>query len=339
MKGRRHVRQAAWRCAITLTVAVAAFVPGEAYLKFGADLGDRRVELKWDRMPVRYYVSDRDPAVPADALRAAVDVSFVNWASVPRSSLTFQNAGFVGARPSDEDGMSTLGFENRPDLDRVLGTTSLTIDETTGAIVEADVIFNTAFPWSTAAGGESGRYDLESIALHEIGHLLGLGHSAIGETELRAGGGRRVLATASAMFPIAFSPGSIAGRILRPDDQAGLADVYSAPSYMSDTGSISGRITKGGRGLYGAHVVAFNTQTGTLVGNFALDDDGNFAIGGLEPGLYVVRAEPLDDADTTSFFPASRQVDVDFRVTYLDRLAVVPKGGNAGSFEIKVAAK
>ncbi len=46
-------------------------------------------------------------------------------------------------------------------------------------------------------------FDLQSIALHEIGHLHGLAHSAMGETELRAGG-RRVIAAEAVMFPIAF---------------------------------------------------------------------------------------------------------------------------------------
>ena len=98
-----------------------------------------------------------------------------------------------------------LGFQNRPDLDRTLAATNFFIDTTTGEIVESDIFFNSSFTWSTADAGITGRFDVGSIAQHEIGHLLGLSHSALGETELRAGG-RRVLGAESVMFPIAYKP-------------------------------------------------------------------------------------------------------------------------------------
>ena len=69
----------------------------------------------------------------------------------------------------------------------MLGATTFNVDDVTGAIIESDIFLNSTFYWSVAANGESGRFDVESVATHEIGHLLGLGHSALGETELRSG--------------------------------------------------------------------------------------------------------------------------------------------------------
>src|SRR6185436_950006 len=142
----------------------------------------------------------------------------------PNTSLSAQFAGFTGANPVSGDGANVVGFTNRPDLDRVLGSTSFTVDTVTGEILESDIFLNSTFAWSVSAAGEAGRQDVESIALHEIGHLHGLGHSMLGETEL-FGGGRRVLGAEAVMFPIAFAPGTI-NRTLRADDIAGISDIY-----------------------------------------------------------------------------------------------------------------
>src|SRR5206468_11103933 len=139
---------------------------------------------------------------------------------------------------------------------------------------------NSAFAWSVAPAGEANRFDLESIALHEIGHMSGLGHSALGETELREGGGRRVLASEAVMFPIAFTAGSIAGRTLKADDIAGISDLYPDGDF-AQLGSISGRITRNGQPLFGAHIVAFDPANGSMVANFTLNDQGQFSIAGL----------------------------------------------------------
>jgi hypothetical protein len=309
------------------------------YLKFGVRVNDNTITLKWARVPVRYFVSDQNvPDVTADGFRTAVGRAFATWQDLPTASITYEFAGFTSARPDQDDGMSTLGFRNRPELDRVLATTSFLIDLGTGAPIESDILFNSAFPWSTAENGESGRFDVQSIALHEIGHMSGLGHSALGETELRETGGRRVIAAESIMFPIAFAAGSIAGRTLRADDIAGISDLYPDGDFQR-TGSISGRVTGGGQPLFGAHVVAFDPALGSLVGNFTLNAQGEFSIAGLSPGAHVLRVEPLDDADVDSFFESSRTVDVAFKVTFHDRLVIVPRQGNSGPVNIEVARK
>ncbi len=107
----------------------------------------------------------------------------------------------------------------------MLASTSFLVDVATGAILESDIFFNSAFQWSTSPNGQAGRYDLETIALHEIGHLSGLGHSALGETEI-VGPGRRVIASDAVMFPIAFGPGTTFNRSLHEDDIAGISELY-----------------------------------------------------------------------------------------------------------------
>jgi Matrixin len=324
--------------AIMVLALVPASQPARAYLKFGVELDGQEKPLAWAQTPVRYYVTDASvPGVSADDLKAALGRAFGTWQAVPTASISYEFAGFTSALPGEDDGRSTLGFLDRPELDQVLASTNLLIDDATGELLEADIFFNSAFDWSVAADGEPGRYDLQSIALHEIGHFSGLAHSALGETDLTPQG-RHVIASGAVMFPIAFPAGSIAGRALQPDDIAGISDLYPDAGFARDTGSLSGRIVESGRGVFGAHVVAYDLTRKTLVGGFTLDDEGHFTIGGLEPGPYVVRAEPLDDADVDSFF-AEGDIDLDFRVRFAPRLVVVPRGGGSSPVTVEVSPK
>src|SRR3954468_2097261 len=314
--------------------------PAHAYLKFGVPVRGQQVTVKWAQTPVRYFVSDAGvPGVSAVDFQSAVGRAFATWQAVPTASITYQFAGVTSASPGSDDGSSVLGFRSRPDLDRVLASTSFLIDSSTGALIESDIFFNSAFPWSVAPAGEAGRYDLETIALHEIGHFSGLGHSALGETELISTGGRRVLSAEAVMFPIAFASGSIAARTLKADDIAGISDLYPDGDFKTTDGSLSGTVTKDGQPLFGAHVVAINAATGLMVGGFTLNAQGQFSIGGLSPGLHIVRVEPLDDADVDSFFDSTVPVDLDFRVMFFARVVVVPKGGDSGEIALKVTRK
>jgi len=327
-------------CAAALLIVLISSDPAFAYLKFGVTVGGRQITLKWAQTPVRYAVTAVTvPGVTATDFQSAVQRAFDSWQSVPTSGISYQFAGVTSAVPGRDDGVSTLGFANRPDLDRVLASTSFVVDAATGALVESDIFFNSAFSWSVAPNGEANRFDLESIALHEIGHLSGLGHSALGETELRDGGGRRVLAAEAVMFPIAFTAGSIAARTLKADDIAGVSDLYPAGDFTAATGSVSGRVIKSGTPVFGAHVIAFNPATGRMIAGFTLNGQGHFSINGLAPGAHILRVEPLDDADIDSFFDLSRPVDIDFRAAFAGRIVVVPKGGDSGSIDVQVVPK
>src|SRR5512139_549841 len=221
-------RGAQWlACLLAVVLAGGAASPAMAYQTYTVRSGGRVVTLKWQHFPVRYFVTDRAAAgISADDFQSAVSRAFNTWQGVSTATVSAQFAGFTPADPFDDDGMTTLGFLSRPDLARVLGATEYLFDTTTGEIVEADIFFNSAFPWSVSASGESGKYDLESIALHEIGHLFGLGHSALGETELLPTGRRRVIAAESVMFPIAYAAGNISDRTLKADDIAGISEIY-----------------------------------------------------------------------------------------------------------------
>lgn len=335
-------RGATWRTALALVAVLAVPQSALAYLKFSLEtLRGTVVTLRWSDVPVRYFVAERGASgVTPAQFQAAMTRAFATWQDVPSASVSFEFVGFTGAQPFEDDSMSVLGFQDHdePELDRVLGATGFTVDALTGEIIESDIFFNTSFNWSVSGTGQAGRFDLESVALHEVGHFLGLGHSALGETEALPEGGRRVIASGAVMFPISFGSGSVADRELQPDDIAGVSDLYPASDHRSRTGAARGRVTLDGDPIVGAHVVAYNPATGALIGGLTVNRAGEFEITGLTPGPHIIRVEPLDDADLESFFDGE-DVEIDFRVTYLDRLFVAPRGGVGERFDVEVRPK
>lgn len=78
-------------------------------------------------------------------------------------------------------------------------------------IYDADVYTNTSQPlYSSREAGCSGEYDIDSIMTHEVGHVIGLGHSTV---------------SGATMYP-SISACNTAPRSLASDDIAGRDDLY-----------------------------------------------------------------------------------------------------------------
>jgi len=325
---------------VALLLASLGGLSVDAYHLQFADIDGRRVFLRWMQPTVRYSINTRAvPGVTTAQLQSVMARAFERWQNVGTAAIGFQFSGVTSAAPLEFDGLNTIGFLDEPELEGLLGLTLTTFDTVTGEVVESDIFFNSAEPWSAAADGETDRFDLESVAVHEAGHFVGLDHSPLGFFEERDGDVR--LAGAEAiMFPFAFDPGNIGLRALRADDVAGVSSIYPDGGFATATGAIEGRVTLGGAGLYGAHVLALNVSTGALVGGFSLTGNGDFRIGGLEPGRYVIRVEPIDDIGVDNFFQdPSIPVDVGFRPTFLDRFVSVTAGSTSGNVDVQVATQ
>jgi hypothetical protein len=150
-----------------------------------------------------------------------------------------------------------------------------------GQILDEDTLFRNdgqatfATPGALAAPQGQGAYDLESLLIHELGHWMGLDHSAV----IRA-----------IMFPFAPPPGQFLGYRptvsvpdgpLADDDRAGIRAQDPDPNDTLNVGAIRGRIVPANpfalaqfaaplpgspvTGMVGAHVVAVDADTGSAI--------------------------------------------------------------------------
>ncbi len=140
---------------------------------------------------------------------------------------------------------------------------------------ESDIAFNSALAFSTSA--ESDKFDIQSVLTHEIGHLLGLDHSAM---------------VSSVMVPFGVAA-QLDQRVLAYDDIAGVMEIYPNLSTMPPTGQIRGVVQAGTTPVFGAHVVAVDSS-GTAVVSTLSQKDGTYVLRFLPPDTYRVFAEPLD---------------------------------------------
>ena len=122
---------------------------------------------KWAKSRTTYYVN---PSGTDKALRESlVDAAAGVW-NVAGSGFRFEDGGVTSSGKA-RDGRNVVSWANGLP-DGVIGLSSSYYNGA-GYLAEADVQFSNAFAWGTGAPG-SGTMDVESIALHEIGHWLRL---------------------------------------------------------------------------------------------------------------------------------------------------------------------
>jgi hypothetical protein len=131
--------------------------------------------LRWDRLPVvqSYNPAGQRVSAAATALRN----TYGDWSSV--STYRISSGGTTTRCPSlvrecpgaqRNDGFNDVGWA-------WLSNGTLGVTWSTSARDEADMAINTRYVWNTGCVNRTGSFDVETVYLHENGHVAGLGHS------------------------------------------------------------------------------------------------------------------------------------------------------------------
>lgn len=174
-----------------------------------------------------------------------------------------------------------------------------------GRIVDADILFNgSGYAFDTQPN--HARFDVQDVAVHELGHMLGFDHSPI---------------AGSSLFPY-VTHGLVLHRSLAADDHMAARVRYPQATHAR----VKGRVVRDDdSGVVRAHVV-LRDGDGRSVGAALANAAGDFVIAGVEPGQVEVLAVPLDGPVTAANLTGAPSVDTDFQATLLAAVEVPASG-------------
>jgi MYXO-CTERM domain-containing protein len=194
--------------------------------------------VRWAQASVDFVISPSLAHIAPDAV-TAVAAAMSGWSGIDGAPTLRVQLGDGTEKPA-VDGHNVVYFapEGYPSARGALAITLLSYDETTGEIVDADIVINGNHPLAVLPDGsqargklaptdvatgvtasarddDEGAFDLLHVVMHETGHALGLRD----EPDV----------TAAAMFPFAYR-NDATRREPTTDDLAGIATAYGAPA-------------------------------------------------------------------------------------------------------------
>jgi hypothetical protein len=282
-----------------------------AMLAFGAPIqpssfepsGSSELQIKWKTKTIQIALSTSlglpsASITPESDVAGAVRRALDSWSKA--SNITFEvvSSKAQSISPANKgDGISLITVAPTAENLAIFAEgnnaarTRVFYDPATGEISEADIVIN-PFPYSTeneplqfSTDATPGTYDLESTFAHEIGHLLGLSHSAVIASTMQASQGLNGT----------YGRAALTERTLSEADSAAVRSLYGG---CEKSGSVDGRIQNSVDGkllpVNAAHVWLEDLSSGRVMASSRTTTSGKFSIGCIPAGDYRVMAEYLD---------------------------------------------
>jgi len=219
--------------ACTFVLLLGMALPADAYVRTTTRVGE---PVMWPGHCVPFHLhQDGSDDVSFGKVLSAFRNALSTWMNVDCSALSLDYQGITDVDAAgfrlDGPNLNVLVFREQQ-ADWVHGPAAFAVTTVTycenlqggceflGQIRDTDIEINGAyFQFSADLEGEAPRVDLENTLTHELGHVLGLSHSAV--------------EGATMVFDAA--PGDISKRSLHADDIEGVCDIY--PTGVDQCGS------------------------------------------------------------------------------------------------------
>lgn len=258
------------RVLIPILLAAALALPASAATRITYALQGTPTCVHWDRSAFPLAVQlDRRVANAFPGAQQVVERAFNAWSAVPDTDIRFQPIQIAGNLVAGNDQRNVVTLtDGLMSGQGALAITTYTFDDRDGRFLDVDIEIDRGLLQSD--------YNVQMTVQHEIGHMLGLDHSAV---------------LSSVMYP--YVGRGTTAPVFDSDDSIGIATSYPNRNIDLLGATMRGRVIGDQGGIFAAQVVAVN-DIGQPIATTLTDSTGEFTLQALPEGTYRLYAEPLD---------------------------------------------